>query len=180
MVATSSPIPLVSREYFERRTLRDQSPLAAVWDLLDAVKDPEIPVLSIWDLGILAGVERDAETIVVSITPTYSGCPAMDAIRDDIGQALEQGGYPDYRVKQVLSPAWSTDMISPEGRERLEAYGIAAPLQGGGCTGGVCQVSCPHCGSANTDRISEFGSTACKALYQCRDCQEPFDYFKEI
>lgn len=160
--------------------MRDHSPLGAVWDLLDQVKDPEIPVLSIWDLGILVGVEQEAETIVVSITPTYSGCPAMDVIRDDIGQALEQGGYVQHRVKLVLSPTWNTGMMSPEGLTRLEQYGIAAPLRGGACAAGACTVNCPHCGSAYTERISEFGSTACKALYQCRDCQEPFDYFKEI
>lgn len=160
--------------------MRDQSPLGEIWDLLDAVKDPEIPVLSIWDLGVLAGVEKEGETIVVSITPTYSGCPAMDVIRDDIGQALEQAGYAQHRVKLVLSPAWNTGMMSPEGLSRLEAYGIAAPVRGEACAGGACRVNCPHCGSGNTERVSEFGSTACKALYQCRDCQEPFDYFKEI
>lgn len=180
MVATTTHIPLVSGEYFHRRSLRDQSPLGAVWDLLDQVKDPEIPVLSIWDLGILTGVEQEGEVIVVSITPTYSGCPAMDAIRDDISAALKQGGYRQHRVKLVLSPAWNTGMMSPEGLEKLEQYGIAAPMQGLACAGGDCKVSCPHCGSGNTRRISEFGSTACKALYQCQDCQEPFDYFKEI
>ena len=160
--------------------MREQSPLTAVWDLLDQVRDPEIPVLSIWDLGILTGIEQDGDTLVVSITPTYSGCPAMDAIQDDIGQTLEQGGYRRYRVKRVLSPAWNTGMMSPEGLSRLEAYGIAAPLRGEACAEGECKISCPHCGSVNTERISEFGSTACKALYRCRDCQEPFDYFKEI
>ncbi len=173
-------IPLVSGEYFERKSRREGSELRNIWDILDQVKDPEIPVLSIWDLGVLADVEQQGDTIVVSITPTYSGCPAMDVIRDDIGQALEQAGIGNFRVRLVLSPAWSTNMMSPEGLKNLEEYGIAAPLSGDVCPGGVCPVGCPHCGSKNTESISEFGSTACKALYQCQDCLEPFDYFKKI
>lgn len=178
MVSISQPIPLVSREYFERLSGREHSLLGEIWDLLDQVKDPEIPVLSIWDLGVLAGVEKQDDILVVSITPTYSGCPAMDVIRQDIGQALEQAGFENYRVKLVLSPAWNTNMMSPEGLQKLQAYGIAAPVNGEVCIDGKCQISCPHCGSRNTKNISEFGSTACKALYQCQDCQEPFDYFK--
>lgn len=180
VVATRPDIPLVSRAYFERASRREHSRLGHIWDLLDQVKDPEIPALSIWDLGVLAGVEQQDKCIVVSITPTYSGCPAMDVIREDVIQVLELAGFDDYRVKLVLSPAWSTDMMSPEGRRKLVEYGIAAPASGEACAGGLCQVNCPQCGSKNTQSISEFGSTACKALYQCQDCQEPFDYFKKI
>lgn len=170
----------MSREYFERASRREHSPFGDIWDMLDQVKDPEIPVLSIWDLGVLAGVEQQDDCIVVSITPTYSGCPAMDAIREDIAQALEHRGIENYRVRLVLAPAWTTNMMSPEGLRKLEEYGIAAPVSGEACAGGQCQVNCPLCGSQNTLRISEFGSTACKALYQCQACQEPFDYFKKI
>jgi len=180
VVATVQAIPLVSREYFSRLSLRAHSPLEKIWDLLDQVKDPEIPALSIWDLGVLAGIDKQGERLVISITPTYSGCPAMDVIRDDISQALEQAGYKDFRIRLVLAPAWNTNMMSPEGLQKLEAYGIAPPVSGEACAGGQCRVSCPHCGSGNTKNISEFGSTACKALYQCQDCQEPFDYFKKI
>ena len=176
-----SDISLVSSEYFDRLSRRKGAQLGAIWDILDQVKDPEIPVLSIWDLGVLADVEQQGDTIVVSITPTYSGCPAMDVIKDDIGQALEQAGIGNFRVRLVLSPAWSTNMMSPEGLKNLEEYGIAAPLGGNACAvGGVCPIGCPHCGSKNTESISEFGSTACKALYRCCDCLEPFDYFKKI
>lgn len=175
-----SDIPLVSGEFFDRKSRREGSKLRNIWDILDQVKDPEIPVLSIWDLGVLADVEQQDETLVVSITPTYSGCPAMDVIREDIGQALEQVGIRRFRVRLVLSPAWNTNMMSPEGLKNLEEYGIAAPLCGEACPSHVCPVGCPHCGSKNTGCISEFGSTACKALYQCRDCLEPFDYFKKI
>jgi len=170
--------PLVTATYSKRLTKRGKSSLAEVWDLLDAVKDPEIPVLSIWDLGILTDVEQIDNEIVISITPTYSGCPAMDAIREDIGQAMQQAGYQHFSVHLKLAPAWSTDWMSPQGREKLQQYGIAAPQN---CQPGGCPIiTCPHCGSKNTQMISEFGSTACKALYQCRDCSEPFDYFKNI
>ena len=180
VVATMSDIPLVSGEYFKRLSRREGSQLGDIWAVLDQVKDPEIPVLSIWDLGVLTDVEQQGDAIVVSITPTYSGCPAMDVIKDDIGLALEQAGIRNSRVRLVLSPAWSTHMMSPEGLKNLEAYGIAAPLSGDDCRGKPCPIGCPHCGSKNTRIVSEFGSTACKALYQCRDCLEPFDYFKKI
>ena len=180
MVTTQPDIPLVSSAYFERASRRQHSRQGHIWDLLDQVKDPEIPALSIWDLGVLADVQQPDERIEVSITPTYSGCPAMDVIREDIIRVLEQAGYEDYRVRLVLSPAWSTDMMSPEGREKLVEYGIAAPASGVACAGSLCEVNCPQCGSENTKIISEFGSTACKALYQCQNCQEPFDYFKKI
>lgn len=172
---------LVSVEYSDRLTRRDTSSLGHVWDLLDQIKDPEIPALSIWDLGVLTQIEMREDIIVVSITPTYSGCPAMDVIREDISKALDDAGIQNYKVKQELSPAWNTNMMSPEGRRKLREYGIAPPVVNECCGTGQCKkISCPHCGSNNSHQISEFGSTACKALYQCRDCQEPFDYFKNI
>jgi ring-1,2-phenylacetyl-CoA epoxidase subunit PaaD len=149
------------------------------------VCDPEIPVLSIEDLGVLRDVRLDeAGRVEVSITPTYSGCPAMTMIAVDVAVALDKAGFPDARVVTVLTPAWSTDLMTERGRAELRAYGIAPPV-GRAATGrralfGETSVDCPKCGSADTERISEFGSTACKALYRCRACREPFDYFKCI
>lgn len=174
-------IPIIPAEYLEREQKRARSSLPEIWDLLDVVKDPEIPAISIWDLGILADVERDGDTIVVSITPTYSGCPAMDAINEDVGTALHQAGYSNIRVQTRLSPAWTTDWMSPEGRKALQKYGIAPPQKN--CSNYETPesgIQCPHCGSSKTTRISEFGSTACKALFRCDDCLEPFDFFKNI
>jgi len=155
--------------------------LTEIWDLLDQVKDPEIPVLSIWDLGVLTQVEMQQENLLISITPTYSGCPAMDTIRDDISSLLVEGGYQNFSIKLVLSPVWSTDLMSPEGKANLQQYGIAPPVSNASCNSDEClKISCPHCGSLNTKTLSQFGSTACKALYQCQDCNEPFDYFKNF
>jgi len=152
----------------------------AVWDIAATVVDPEVPVLTIEDLGVLRNVTVDGGTVTVDITPTYSGCPAVDAMRDDIVSALGAAGYADVRVRQVLAPAWTTDWMSEAGRAKLEAFGIAPPLPRG--AGGAVNVGlgirCPHCGSLHTRQLSRFGSTSCKALYVCQRCQEPFDYFK--
>lgn len=151
-------------------------------DILKSVPDPEIPVLTIVDLGVVreAEVVEDG-SVEVKITPTYSGCPAMDVIGDDIVIAFAKAGM-KARVKLVLSPAWSTDMISEEGRVALEKYGIAAPLDATAdkeaLLGNKKRVKCPQCGSKNTSLVSQFGSTACKAQFKCNDCLEPFDYFK--
>lgn len=147
------------------------------------VTDPEIPVLTIEDLGILRGVflEDDGGVRVV-ITPTYSGCPAMDAIREDLQTAFRAEGYQDVAVDLVLSPAWSTDWMTESGKAKLEEYGIAPPT-GTGHRGPVTlgmAVKCPRCHSLKTKELSRFGSTSCKALYQCRECLEPFDYFKVL
>jgi ring-1,2-phenylacetyl-CoA epoxidase subunit PaaD len=154
-----------------------------VREILSEVKDPEIPVLSVADMGIIRGIEMDGQRVHVKITPTYSGCPAMDEISADIRKALTSAGY-EPSVESVLSPPWSSLWISPEGRRKMEAYGIAAPLEAvadkRALTGESRIVKCTHCGSMNTRLISPFGSTACKALFQCRDCLEPFDYFKCI
>ena len=181
MVDMTQDLPLVAAAYSERLTRRHNSKLSEIWDLLDQITDPEIPVLSIWDLGVLTQVEKQQQYLMISITPTYSGCPAMDTIADDISSVLLAAGYPNFSVKRVLSPAWNTDLMSPEGKAKLQQYGIAPPLLNESCSSGQClKIACPHCGSLNTRTISEFGSTACKALYQCQDCHEPFDYFKNI
>ncbi|WP_167994491.1 1,2-phenylacetyl-CoA epoxidase subunit PaaD [Arthrobacter pigmenti] len=156
-----------------------------LWDIAATVADPEIPVLTIEDLGVLRSVKTDDDggnggVVVVTITPTYSGCPAMDAIRDDIITALAANGYTDVRVNLVLSPAWTTDWMSAAGKVKLEEYGIAPPT-GKAAAGKVSvglSVKCPQCSSLNTRELTRFGSTSCKALYVCQDCREPFDYFK--
>lgn len=160
--------------------------LARLRGILDRVTDPEIPVLTINEMGILRGVDFDGETVTVTITPTYSGCPAIDQITEDVGIALAQSGYPKSSVNLVLSPAWTTDWMSEDAREKLRNYGIAPPCK----TSALDKVTgehklnfaapCPQCKSLNTQQISEFGSTACKALWKCLDCQEPFDYFKPL
>lgn len=155
--------------------------IAAISNLLKEVYDPEIPVLSITDLGVVRGIEAVNGHFVIRITPTYSGCPAMDTIASDIINTLQAQGY-QVRVEQVLSPAWTTDWITVDGRRKLEAYGIAAPLEEHAdkraLLGEARVVRCTHCGSQNTRLLSPFGSTACKALFQCAECLEPFDYFK--
>ncbi|HEX2847567.1 MAG TPA: 1,2-phenylacetyl-CoA epoxidase subunit PaaD [Chitinophagaceae bacterium] len=154
-----------------------------VWTILENVMDPEVPVLSVLDLGIVRQVSVNGNEVQVTITPTYTGCPAMDTIKASIQMELLAAGYSPVSVKQVLSPAWTTDWMSEEGKRKLKEYGIAPPNP----KQQVCHqhlfavdegVQCPHCQSWHTRRISEFGSTACKALYQCNDCKEPFDYFK--
>ncbi len=174
--------PLVSAAYEARRAHREQSAVPEIWALLDQVCDPEIPVLSLWDLGVLTDIKKSGERLMVTITPTYSGCPAMQTMREDIETALQQAGIESFQVRENLSPAWSSDWISPEGRGKLTAYGIAAPKSCDSCQGLALdsEVHCPHCGSDNTRLTSEFGSTACKALFQCQACLEPFDYFKPI
>ncbi len=151
---------------------------------LAEVTDPEIPVLTIEDLGVLRDVRWEADRLHVVITPTYSGCPAMMTIRMEIVQTLKAHGIDQVRIEERISPAWTTDWMSEEGRQKLRAYGIAPPEgQAGGRSalfGEPVQPECPQCGSASTEQVSEFGSTACKALYRCRDCLEPFDYFKCI
>ena len=155
-------------------TLRNRA-LAA----LEAVTDPEIPVLTISDLGILREVSVDGDTVDVTITPTYSGCPAMNVIALDIQTALDRAGI-KARVRTSLSPAWTTDWLSEAARQKLAAFGIAPPEHAASRRAlfGEERPTCPRCGSADTERISEFGSTACKSLHRCRACREPFDAFK--
>lgn len=149
--------------------------------ILRTVSDPEIPVLSIMDMGVVRKAELNGTVAEIAITPTYSGCPAMDVIGDEIKKALAVHGF-TANVELVLAPAWSTDWITPEGRRALEKYGIAAPLDPisdkDALLGNRKLVRCPQCGTNNTHLVSQFGSTACKALFQCDECLEPFDYFK--
>ncbi|OLY94629.1 phenylacetate-CoA oxygenase subunit PaaJ [Cnuella takakiae] len=154
-----------------------------VWSILEKVKDPEVPVLSIIDLGVLRGVQLDASgKLTITITPTYSGCPAMDTISMDIRLKLMEYGIREVQIIQQLSPAWTTDWMTEGGKKKLRAYGIAPPNP----KQQVCHqelfateaIQCPHCNSWHTELISQFGSTACKALYRCTDCREAFDYFK--
>jgi ring-1,2-phenylacetyl-CoA epoxidase subunit PaaD len=155
----------------------------------ETVPDPELPMLSLADLGVLRDVRTEAGTVVVEITPTYSGCPAMGVMRADLVHALHRAGFADVDVRTVLSPAWSTDWISETGRRKLAAGGIAppgrAPLRGPGPIplqlGPTRRTAdCPLCGSSDTEELSEFGATACKALRRCRSCREPFEHVKEI
>ena len=150
------------------------------WDAAAAVVDPEIPVLTIADLGVLRDVTVNGGCVEVAITQTYSGCPAMNMIGLEIELALEREGFRKPKVHTVLSPAWTTDWMSDDGRRKLREYGIAPPLAGGSRRAlfGAQQVACPQCGSEDTEVLSEFGSTSCKALWRCRSCREPFDYFK--
>lgn len=153
------------------------------WEALRGVPDPEVPALSVVDLGIIRGIEDTGDGLRVDVTPTYSGCPALDVIEREIARALEAEGVGRVEVRRVFSPPWSTDLISETGRQRLKAYGIAPPgpvvaepLVALGPT--IRQVECPYCGSADTERKSEFGPTPCKALYACRACRQPFEHFK--
>ncbi len=154
---------------------------AGLIPILDQVSDPEIPVLTILDMGVVRYAKIVDGKVLIKITPTYSGCPAMDVIADDITTAFEKEGY-KVKIDLVLTPAWTTDWISEEGRDALENYGIAAPLEADAdkeaLLGNKKIVKCTNCGSQNTKLVSQFGSTACKALFKCEDCLEPFDYFK--
>lgn len=161
-----------------------------VWQWLSEVSDPEIPVLSLTDLGVIRDVRWEADTLVVTVTPTYTGCPATAVINLDIETKLQACGIDNLRLEQKLSPPWTTDWLSAEGREKLRHYGIAPPIEresGNEARAGRISrlaggaglvVACPRCGSENTEKISQFGSTPCKAAYRCRSCLEPFDYFK--
>jgi ring-1,2-phenylacetyl-CoA epoxidase subunit PaaD len=156
-----------------------------VWELLGQIPDPEIPVLSILDLGIVRKIHEEDKVLVVTITPTYSGCPAMNQFEDDIVTKLNENGYNSVKVDMTYDPPWTTDWINDEALKRLEDYGIAPPIKGTQDKGvlfkeEVKNVRCPVCKSMKTSLISQFGSTACKALYKCDDCLEPFDYFKCI
>jgi len=152
-----------------------------LFEILETVSDPEIPVLSIVEMGVVRAAQMVDHVAKIVITPTYSGCPAMDVIGDDIKLAFKQKGI-EAKIELVLSPAWTTDWITPKGRKALEKYGIASPLEAEAdkeaLLGNKKLVKCPQCQSTNTKLVSQFGSTACKAFFQCEDCLEPFDYFK--
>lgn len=178
-------------------TPASEASLPLAWQTLESVPDPEIPVVSIRELGILRDVRvvtnnhcaSGEKVFEIVITPTYSGCPAMQQIAEDIAAAMTRAGLGPWHIKTVLAPAWTTDWISPEAREKLRGYGIAPPTGAHAVSADTPRkitfygrpkdsVPCPHCGSTDTEVVSAFGSTACKAHYRCRTCQEPFDYFK--
>lgn len=161
----------------------DKKSVSKIWSLLETIPDPEVPVLSVTDLGIIRDVRIQDGKAEIVITPTYTGCPAMDMIAANIHMVLAENGWPGAKITTVLSPVWTTDWMTEEGKKKLKAYGIAPPNP----KQQVCRdelfaadeaVQCPHCNSWHTNRISEFGSTACKSLFRCLDCNEPFDYFK--
>ncbi|MFY7900026.1 MAG: 1,2-phenylacetyl-CoA epoxidase subunit PaaD [Chitinophagaceae bacterium] len=154
--------------------------IPGIWKILEQLTDPEIPVLSIVDLGIVRKIDfiEFEQNYLIQITPTYSGCPAIDAIKMNIQLALHENKILNYRIEQVLSPAWTTDWITENGKQQLLAYGIAPPKSKKTVDSYDNNICCPQCNSLNTVLIAQFGSTACKALYKCNDCLEPFDYFK--
>jgi ring-1,2-phenylacetyl-CoA epoxidase subunit PaaD len=162
--------------------------MTGAYAIAAAVTDPELPVLTLADLGVLRRVEEGETSVTVVITPTYSGCPALAAIRDDLVRVLSRAGYADVRVRVELSPAWSSDWISQRGRQALAAAGISPPGPAPSRQGPVPltllparrELRCPRCGSAAAELVSEFGATACKALYRCASCREPFEHVKEI
>lgn len=156
-----------------------------IWEFLKEIPDPEIPVISIAELGVLRKVEIKKSTVIITITPTYSGCPAMKTFEDDIKSVLIRNNILTFKILTIYYPAWTTDWITEEAKEKLKKFGIAPPIKGTADKGILFNsesksVQCPLCRSDNTLLKSQFGSTACKALYQCKDCLEPFDYFKCI
>lgn len=166
-------IPTLHPVFAKRQAFRANAKNQQLWQVLDQVFDPELPGVTLWDLGVLQDIQCDQQQIIVLITPTYSGCPAVDAMSQDVVAALNQAGFESVSVKVVLAPAWNTDMISPAGKEQLKALNIAPPDDND-------HVECPVCASHDTQVLSQFGSTACKALYRCQNCLEVFDYFKKL
>jgi ring-1,2-phenylacetyl-CoA epoxidase subunit PaaD len=180
---TAVAVEQATHEQAIQRTAADRK----AWDIASTVCDPEIPVLTIADLGILRDIHVTEDNHVkVTITPTYSGCPAMDAIRDDLQAAFKKEGYAGAEVDLVLAPAWTTDWMTESGKAKLNEYGIAPPTgksdaaRHAGPIRLTMAVKCPQCSSLNTKELTRFGSTSCKALYVCQDCKEPFDYFKVL
>jgi ring-1,2-phenylacetyl-CoA epoxidase subunit PaaD len=157
---------------------------ADAWQIAATVTDPEVPVLTIEDLGVLREVDVDGERVIVTLTPTYSGCPALDTMRDDVVLALNAAGFDDVEVRTTLSPAWTTDWMTDTGKQKLRDYGIAPPHTRAAIGQGPIRlrlgVKCPRCGSLDTREVSRFGSTSCKSLFECRACLEPFDHFKVL
>ncbi|MDR6537576.1 1,2-phenylacetyl-CoA epoxidase subunit PaaD [Variovorax soli] len=174
----------------QRPALADETRVSRAWDVLGTVLDPEVPALSVCDLGIVREVLPQAEGLEIVLTPTYSGCPATEVIERSVCDAIEAAGLGPARVTLRRAPAWTTDWISDEGKRKLRDYGIAPPgaaaLPGGAVPirlvrrPAAAPVACPRCGSDHTERLSAFGSTACKSLYRCLDCREPFEHFKPL
>lgn len=162
----------------------EQATEQSAWAIAATVLDPEVPVLTIEDLGVLRRVEIAGERVIVTLTPTYSGCPALDTMSDDVVLALTAAGFSDVEVRTTLSPAWTTDWMTDAGKQKLREYGIAPPHARAAIRQGLVRlqlaVKCPRCDSLDTREVARFGSTSCKALYECRACLEPFDYFKVL
>ncbi|MEQ9451017.1 MAG: 1,2-phenylacetyl-CoA epoxidase subunit PaaD [Pseudomonadales bacterium] len=170
-MAAQDLLAVIPQARYELDRRRRQSANAELWQLLDQVKDPEVPVLSIWELGVLQDVAvTDNGTVQVTLTPTYSGCPALTMMAETVTETLRANGHPQVEVVTQLAPAWTTDWLTADAREKLRGYGVAPPGA----------VRCPQCNSTDVQLISEFGSTACKALYRCGACLEPFDHFKAL
>lgn len=170
-MAAQDLLAVIPQARYELDRRRRQSANPELWQLLDQVKDPEVPVLSIWELGVLQDVAvTDNGTVRVTLTPTYSGCPALTMMTETVTETLRANGYPEVEVVTQLAPAWTTDWLTVAAREKLRGYGVAPPGP----------VHCPQCDSTEVQLISEFGSTACKALYRCGTCLEPFDHFKAL
>ncbi len=179
--APASTAPVLNTVRKGAETAGSDTVAPRAWEVAASVLDPEVPVLTIEDLGVLRDVTVTDDRVVVTITPTYSGCPAMDAIRDDVVLALTAAGFERVEVRLVLAPAWTTDWMSDAGKRKLVEYGIAPPTGRAAMDGPIrlqLSVRCPRCGSLDTREIARFGSTSCKALYECRACLEPFDHFK--
>lgn len=189
-LAAPAPAPRATHEGVgSRKAAHQPARLAAAWAAAASVSDPEIPSLTLEDLGILRSVTLEDDTVAITIVPTYTGCPATDAIRDDLHRALAHADIGAFAVRIALSPAWQSDWISETGRRKLREAGIAPPACGSALGPSGAQpvrfvaraadaIACPRCGSHRTEMISEYGSTACKSLYRCQTCAEPFDYFK--
>lgn len=162
--------------------IKNQTSIEEIWKILESVPDPEIPVISVVELGVVRDVKRVGEKYNIIITPTYTGCPAMDMISVMIKAALEDHNIENYTLETVISPPWTTDWMSTETKNKLKAYGIAPPAENtqdkNSLLGKPLKIACPQCESMNTVLQSQFGSTPCKSLYKCNDCLEPFDYFK--
>jgi ring-1,2-phenylacetyl-CoA epoxidase subunit PaaD len=171
-VAKAECIPLLPVEELARRGRRQNSSVPDIWDLLDSVMDPEIPVISLYELGVLQDITWNDGTVELVLTPTYIGCPALGIMEEDARAALAAGGYDHVTVETRLAPAWTTAWLTPEARRKMSAYGVASAEAG--------TIACPQCGSKDSEIISEFGSTACKALFKCIACHEPFDVFKAL
>ena len=167
-MSPAEQIPLLELEVVQRRERREHSPYAQIWTCLDSVSDPEIPVLSLWDLGVLQDVTMEDDSVVVVISPTYSGCPALAVMAEDIEACLAEAGYSQVTVERTLAPVWGTHFMSAAAHAKLRDFQIAAPGD----------LRCPNCGATDVELVSEFSSTACKSLYRCTECREPFDYFK--
>ena len=165
---------------------KEMKPIAEIWKILEGIPDPEIPVISVVELGIIRALRYEGHSLIITITPTYSGCPAMTAISMDIHNNLRENGIEDFKIETVYTPAWTTDWMNAEAKEKLRKYGIAPPNEHVKHKLNVLtgdhdeEVNCPHCGSSNTSLTSQFGSTACKSLYKCNECLEPFAYSKCI